>query len=139
MLSNCGIKLTVLSQEEEASLVYTGVINSMDVPKGLIIDIGGGSTKIIYYNRRTLIAQDTLPFGAVTLTEKFQNASKDPMHRTELMEKYVGEEMSKLEWFDMIDEDVRFIGVGGSLRNLGKISRRFKRYPWTWRTLQAAF
>ena len=45
------------------------------------------------------------------------------------MEKYVGEEMSKLEWFDMIDEDVRFIGVGGSLRNLGKISRRFKRYP----------
>lgn len=129
VLSNCGIKLTVLSQEEEASLVYTGVINSMDVPKGLIIDIGGGSTKIIYYNRRTLIAQDTLPFGAVTLTEKFQNASKDPMHRTELMEKYVGEEMSKLEWFDMIDEDVRFIGVGGSLRNLGKISRRFKRYP----------
>ena len=129
VLSNCGIKLTVLSQEEEASLVYTGVINSMDVPKGLIIDIGGGSTKIIYYNRRTLIAQDTLPFGAVTLTEKFQNASKDPMHRTELMEKYVGEEMSKLEWFDMIDEDVRFIGVGGSLRNLGKISRRCKRYP----------
>jgi exopolyphosphatase/guanosine-5'-triphosphate,3'-diphosphate pyrophosphatase len=129
VLSNCGIKLTVLSQEEEASLVYTGVINSMDVPKGLIIDIGGGSTKIIYYNRRTLIAQDTLPFGAVTLTEKFQNASKDPMHRSELMEKYVGEEMSKLEWFDMIDEDVRFIGVGGSLRNLGKISRRFKRYP----------
>lgn len=129
VLSNCGIKLTVLSQEEEASLVYTGVINSMDVPKGLIKDIGGGSTKIIYYNRRTLIAQDTLPFGAVTLTEKFQNASKDPMHRTELMEKYVGEEMSKLEWFDMIDEDVRFIGVGGSLRNLGKISRRFKRYP----------
>lgn len=71
VLSSCGIKLTVLTQEEEASLVYTGVINSMDVPKGLIVDIGGGSVKIIYYNRRTLIAQDTLPFGAVTLTEKF--------------------------------------------------------------------
>ncbi|NCA92391.1 hypothetical protein EOM82_03965, partial [bacterium] len=41
VLANCGIKLTVLSQEEEATLVYTGVINSMDVPKGLIIDIGG--------------------------------------------------------------------------------------------------
>lgn len=129
VLSSCGIKLTVLSQEEEASLVYTGVINSMDVPKGLIVDIGGGSTKIIYYNRRTLIAQDTLPFGAVTLTEKFQNVTKDPAYRTELIEKYVMAEIEKLGWFDLIDEDARFIGVGGSLRNLGKISRRFKRYP----------
>ncbi len=129
VLSSCGIKLTVLTQEEEATLAYTGVINSMDVPKGLIVDIGGGSTKIIYYNRRTLIAQDTLPFGAVTLTEKFQNSSKDAMERTLFMERYVAEEIKKLNWFDLIDEDARFIGVGGSLRNLGKISRRFKRYP----------
>lgn len=129
VLSSCGIKLIVLTQEEEASLVYTGVINSMDIPKGLIVDIGGGSTKLIYYNRRNLIAQDTLPFGAVTLTEKFQNASKDPAYRTELIEKYVASEIAKLDWFDLIDEDAKLIGAGGSLRNLGKISRRFKKYP----------
>ncbi|HHU43238.1 MAG: Ppx/GppA phosphatase family protein [Bacillota bacterium] len=129
VLSQCGIKLTVLSQHEEASLVYTGVINSMDVPKGLIVDIGGGSVKIIYYNRRTLIAQDTLPFGAVTLTEKFQNKSKDPAERVQMIEEYVAEEVKKLGWFDMIDEDTKLIGAGGSMRNLGKISRKFKRYP----------
>ena len=33
--SSCGIKLQVLSQEEEATFVYQGVINSMEVPKGL--------------------------------------------------------------------------------------------------------
>ncbi|MGB4034275.1 MAG: Ppx/GppA family phosphatase, partial [Christensenellales bacterium] len=129
VLSQCGIKLTVLSQHEEASLVYTGVINSMDVPKGLIVDIGGGSVKIIYYNRRTLIAQDTLPFGAVTLTEKFQNKSKDPAERVQMIEEYVAEEVKKLGWFDMIDEDTKLIGAGSSMRNLGKISRKFKRYP----------
>lgn len=129
VLSNCGIQLTILSQEEEASLVYTGVINSMDIPKGLIVDIGGGSTKIIYYNRRNLIAQDTLPFGAVTLTERFQNSSSDPAHRAELIEEFVDTEIKKLEWLSNVDEDAKLIGAGGSLRNLGKISRRFKRYP----------
>lgn len=128
VLSSCGIRLTVLAQEEEASLVYTGVINSMDAPKGLIVDIGGGSTKIIYYNRRTMIAQDTLPFGAVTLSEKYQNV-ESPEERMELMEEYAGRAIDNLEWFKTIDMDIQFIGVGGSLRNLGKISRKARRYP----------
>ena len=42
--ATCGIKVKVLSEEEEATLVYRGVINSMDIPKGLILEIGGGST-----------------------------------------------------------------------------------------------
>lgn len=129
VLSSCGIKLTVLSQEEEATLVYTGVINSMDVPKGLIVDIGGASVKVIHYNRRVMLFQDTLPFGAVTLTEKFSEISKDPVERAKLIEDYVVEAIKNLEWFENIDPDTQLIGVGGSLRNLGKISRRFKRYP----------
>ena len=39
--SVCGIKYKFLSQEEEL-LVYTGVINSMEILKYFIIDIGGG-------------------------------------------------------------------------------------------------
>lgn len=53
--ATCGIKIRVLSEEEEAILVYRGVINTMDIPKGLILEIGGGSTKVIYYNRRNVI------------------------------------------------------------------------------------
>ncbi|MGN1099958.1 MAG: exopolyphosphatase, partial [Christensenellales bacterium] len=34
---SCGIKLKVLSQDDEAHLVYIGVINSMDIPKGIIM------------------------------------------------------------------------------------------------------
>lgn len=129
ILSSCGIKLTVLSQEEEASLVYTAVINSMDVPKGVIVDIGGASIKLIYYNRRVLIAQDTLPFGAVTLTEKFADATADSVERARMIEEYVTEHLKKIEWYNNVESDVQLIGVGGSIRNLGKISRRFKKYP----------
>ncbi len=71
--SSCGIKLRVLSEEEEAMLIYRSVINSLDVPKGLVVEIGGGSTKIVYYNRRTILNYASLPFGAVTLTDMFKN------------------------------------------------------------------
>ncbi len=126
--TSCGIKLTVLSQEEEALFVYYGVINSMDVPKGLIIDIGGGSVKLIYYNRRVLIAQDTLPFGAVTLTEKFAKYGS-PEECACAIEKYVTEHLAKLDWLKNLDPETQFIGVGGSIRNLGRISRKLKKYP----------
>ena len=129
VLASCGIKLTVLTQEEEASLVYTGVINSMDVPKGVIIDVGGGSVKLIHYNRRVLLNQDTLPFGAVTLTEKFADATTDNVERAKMIEEYVTEHIKEIEWLKDLDPDTQLIGVGGAIRSLGKISRRFKRYP----------
>ena len=124
----CGIKLQVLSQEEEATFVYEGVINSMEIPKGLIIDIGGGSTKMIYYNRRVMIAQDTLPFGAVTITEKFAHIEQ-PEARAVAIEQFVGDYLSGIQWLKDIDPETQLVGVGGSIRNLGRISRKLKNYP----------
>ena len=68
VLATTGIKLRVLGEDEEAQLVYQGVINSMDVPRGLIMDIGGGRNQVIYYNRKNLLQQGTLPFGAGGVT-----------------------------------------------------------------------
>ena len=81
--SVCGIKFKVLSAEEEAMYVYKGVINTMDIPKGIILEIGGGSTKIVYYNRRNLLAYETLPFGAITLTELFATDNLPPAQQAD--------------------------------------------------------
>ncbi len=126
--TTCGIKIQVLSQEEEATFVYEGVINSMEIPKGLIIDIGGGSTKMIYYNRRVMIAQDTLPFGAVTITEKFAHIEQ-PEARAQAIENYVGNSLMEIPWLKDLDVETQLVGVGGSIRNLGRISRKLKNYP----------
>ena len=125
----CGIKLRVLNAVEEGQFIYTGVINSMDIPKGLIVDIGGGSTKIIYYNRKTILEQAALPFGAVTLTDLYKGEDLLPEERAEKIEAYVRSYLDKYEWLKELDPDTQLIGVGGSFRNLGKISRRLKKYP----------
>lgn len=126
----CGIKLKVLSSEEEGQFTYTGVINTMDIPKGVIMDLGGGSCQLIYYNRKNILAQETLPFGSVTLTDLFKDQGLKPEERAEKIEEFVKENLESIQWLKELEPDVQFIGVGGSFRNLGKISRKVKRYPF---------
>ena len=125
----CGIKIKVLSVEEQAMLVYQGVINSMDIPKGLIMEMGGGSTNLIYYNRRNLIHFETLPFGAVTLTDLFKADIANPQERAQKIEDFISAQLEKVEWLDAVEPDTHFVGVGGSFRNLGRISRLITKYP----------
>ncbi|MCQ2409497.1 MAG: Ppx/GppA family phosphatase [Clostridia bacterium] len=125
----CGIKIKVLSIEEQAMLIYQGVINSMDIPKGLIMEMGGGSTNLIYYNRKNIIHYEALQFGSVTLTDLFKNSSDDPLERTAKIEEFISEQLEKVSWFSQIDPDTQFIGVGGAFRNLGRISRMIRKYP----------
>lgn len=127
--ATCGIKVRVLSAEEEATYVYRGVINSMDIPKGVILEIGGGSTKIVYYNRRNMLAHETLPFGAVTLTDLFTDETLKPEEQAKKIEEFFTEQLSHIEWLKDVEPDVQMIGVGGSFRNIGRISRMVRKYP----------
>ncbi len=127
--ATCGLRMTVLSEEEEATLVYRGVINSMDVPKGIILEIGGGSSKIVYYNRRCILQYVTLPFGAVTLTDLFSEEGVSPEEQTAKIEEFFTEQFKKIEWLADVDPDVQMIGVGGSFRNLYKMNRMVRKYP----------
>ena len=124
----CNITIRVLTEEEEAILVYRGVINTMDIPKGLILEIGGGSTKIIYYNRRNLLNYASLPFGAVTLTDLFLNDAT-PQESAKHVEEFFTEQLKKIDWLKDVDPEVQMIGVGGSFRNLFKISKLVRKYP----------
>ena len=127
--SSCGIKIRVLSAEEEAVFVYRGVINTMDVPKGIVLEIGGGSTKIVYYNRRNMLNYVTLPFGAVTLTGLFSGDGLKPEQQAEKIEEFFAEQLKQVEWLKDVDPDVQMMGVGGSFRNLFKISKMVHKYP----------
>ncbi|MDE6586688.1 MAG: Ppx/GppA family phosphatase [Clostridia bacterium] len=127
--ATCGIKIRVLTAEEEAVLVYRGVINTMDIPKGIVLEIGGGSTKIVYYNRRNMLNYVTLPFGAVTLTGMFNEEGLKPVEQAAKIEAFFTEQLEKVEWLKEVDPDVQMIGVGGSFRNLFKISKMVHKYP----------
>lgn len=124
-----GIRFTVVSEEEEANYIYQGVINSMEVPRGLIMEIGGGSTKFVYYNRRTILHTHIFPFGAVTLSKRFETEEKSPEKCADDMVAFVTSQLETVEWFKEVDPDTQLIGVGGSFRNLARIVRKVTKYP----------
>ena len=85
----------------------------MDIPKGIILEIGGGSTKIVYYNRRNIINHATLPFGAVTLTGLFSEDGLKPEEQALKIEEFFTEQLKQIEWINEVDPEVQMIGVGG--------------------------
>ncbi|MBO4262523.1 MAG: Ppx/GppA family phosphatase [Clostridia bacterium] len=128
--TTCGIKLRVLSADEEAAYVYKGVINTMDIPKGLIIEIGGGSTKIVQYSRKNLLNFETLPFGAITLTELFAGDGLTPEQQAAKIEEFFTEQLKNIEWLKAVNTaEVQVIGVGGSFRSICKLNKMMNKSP----------
>lgn len=74
-----GIRLEIVSQDEEARLALLGCLPLVDdtAEQLLMVDIGGGSTEIVWFDRS---ANDvggvtiSLPVGVVTLAESFATA-----------------------------------------------------------------
>ncbi len=116
------IELEVLSGEKEATLVYQGVINTMDIDSGVIMDIGGGTTQLVHFEKRSIKNLACLPFGTVTLTELFGLADKVKQEQIDAIEDFYRQQLEEVPWLSTV-QGLPLIGVGGSFRNLGKIMR----------------
>ncbi len=66
-LAALGITLEVVSGEREACLSYLGVVHGLSMPPGtpVVVDIGGGSTEIVYPHPREGLTAISVPVGAV--------------------------------------------------------------------------
>ena len=111
-----GIDVQLISGEEEACLSYNGAIRAVDdVKNPMVIDIGGGSTEVIFNNCGKLEFYSQ-PVGAVKCTE---NAST-PQEILELLE----DTMNKAK-----ESNVKqMVGVGGTITTLAAINQNLKAY-----------
>jgi exopolyphosphatase/guanosine-5'-triphosphate,3'-diphosphate pyrophosphatase len=73
LFNETGLTVQVISGEEEARLIYMGVLSGVDVgeEKALFIDLGGGSTEIAIGDQYQLYYTNSLKVGAIRLTTQF--------------------------------------------------------------------
>lgn len=70
----CGIDPEVINGQREAELSYAGAIKDwVDNKKPLVVDLGGGSTEVIWKASETICS--SLPIGAVRATEADMSAA----------------------------------------------------------------
>jgi len=118
-----GMDFRLLTPEEEVNAKYTSVINTLDVPKGIILDISSYSTRIIHYNRRVILDSATVPFGSVSL---FTSAENQPIIAVDLFKKELA---SRAPFLKNIDPETIVVGVSDTFASFGRIARKMKKYP----------
>jgi exopolyphosphatase/guanosine-5'-triphosphate,3'-diphosphate pyrophosphatase len=71
--SRTGIMIDVISGRKEAELIFAGVKKALMIGKKdtLSLDIGGGSTEMVYYAEGKIVFAESFKLGAVRLTKKF--------------------------------------------------------------------
>lgn len=123
-----GLDIKVLSGKEEAFYAYWGVINSIDIDKGLIMDIGGGSTELICVEGGKIAHTVSLPFGSINLSQSFKLTNNIKDADVEALETFLVNKFKEIPWL-LNCKNYPLIGVGGTIRNIGNIVQKYSNYP----------
>ena len=90
-----GVRVKVVTGQEEARLIYLGVRQSMDLTDRptLLLDVGGGSVELIVGNRERLLHAVSLKLGAIRLKDRFLSKSPPTKAKLRAMQDVIKEEI----------------------------------------------
>jgi exopolyphosphatase/guanosine-5'-triphosphate,3'-diphosphate pyrophosphatase len=123
-----GFDVKIIPGEKEATLDYLGAVNTLDIKNALLMDIGGGSTEFVLIKNRKKIETVSLPFGSFDLTEKFNLREEITEKKLRLLDLFLEDLIKNTPIFSKA-QGFPIIGVGGTIRNIGKIHRNLIEYP----------
>jgi exopolyphosphatase/guanosine-5'-triphosphate,3'-diphosphate pyrophosphatase len=121
-----GLEVRVLSGAEEAYYGYLAVVNSTTLSDGFAVDMGGGSIQLSHIQERRLREAESLPLGAVRVSERFLPGEDASGKATKELGKHVAEQVERLGWWG---GKPRLAGIGGAIRNLAAAAQKRGGYP----------
>lgn len=118
-----GLDLQVISGSTEAYLDYVGVVNTLPVRNGIIMDCGGASTELIWVQNGACKERVSIPIGSVVLSQNYNLA--DTISASDLYSAMnaAGQKISTVRWLGQV-HNLPLIALGGSNRTIAKIHRR---------------
>jgi exopolyphosphatase/guanosine-5'-triphosphate,3'-diphosphate pyrophosphatase len=97
VLDETGIKIQVISGDEEAELICQGVKHAMKIPEtSMIIDIGGGSVEFIICNNDKIFWKQSFEIGGQRLMDKFMKSDPISMRSVQMMDDFFREKLLPL-------------------------------------------
>lgn len=123
-----GIRVSVLSGQEEARYGFLGALRGLAVDDGYLFDLGGGSLQLSRFRERRLGDNVSFPLGALRLSDAFLRS--DPPTGKE-MRRLRGHALSFFEASRLprLGRNEKLVATGGSVRNLAKVDQRLRGYP----------
>jgi len=119
----------ILDGEQEGLYSCLGVQNGFDRGDALVFDIGGGSAELIDLQGQRPGTVLTLPLGAVRLSEMFfENRGRPSPAEWKRMERHIASVLEESGLFTRPFPGL--VGVGGTARQLARISQKLRSYPF---------
>ncbi|MDU2064248.1 MAG: exopolyphosphatase [Sporomusaceae bacterium] len=122
------IDLEIISGEKEAKIGSIAVTNTIDIRDALLFDLGGGSTELTLIRDHKVVELISIPFGAITLTEKFKTQDKVSNENLTALTEYIKKTFAAIPWLQNLK--LPLVGIGGTARNIAKMDQRQKNYPF---------
>ena len=113
--SETGLSIDVLTGYQEATFDFIGAAHSINLDEGVLLDIGGGSTEILVYERGEIQNAVSLPFGSLSMFTNYVSRLFPTKKEKKEIEAAVMKEVEKIKFlrgkrFDTV------VGIGGSIR-----------------------
>jgi exopolyphosphatase / guanosine-5'-triphosphate,3'-diphosphate pyrophosphatase len=123
-----GLRVRVITGEEEARLIYLGVRNSMDLSRfpAMIVDIGGGSVELMACTEKRLKFVRSLKLGAIRLKDQFLKADPPDRKMIQRIENLVRQTFKKSlskKRFPQFNQLVATSGMAGNLTEMIYLAR----------------
>ena len=120
-----GIRPETISGEEEARLSFAGAVSELSGKENcLVVDIGGGSTELVWRNREGVIEGVSLDLGSVRMTESI--LPDRPPSRSQLQEAFA--HAAEMLGAVSIPLRSRVVGVAGTWTSLAAIGLGLETY-----------
>jgi exopolyphosphatase/guanosine-5'-triphosphate,3'-diphosphate pyrophosphatase len=126
-----GMEIDLVSGEEEATLTARGVFSSIRKPESyVIVDIGGGSTELIYSTGKDTVGHMTEPVGVVKMTEAYMRS--DPPSEEELAAIRADADLLSRKVIERVPghtvENGKLIGTAGTASTLAAMDLGLERF-----------
>jgi len=123
------IKIDLLSSEKEGKLGFVGFKKIFKREKGILVDIGGGSTEITFFNGKTPQILGSMPIGSLNLYHRYVSELIPNKQEHKTIKKRVFHEIKKLKIeenkeylnYSVYEEKKHLYGIGGTFRNVEKL------------------
>ncbi len=122
-----GLELKVLDGAAEARTAVVGVVNTLPLVDGFVVDLGGGSLQLTEVENRRATRVASLPLGALRMTDQFIRSDPPDGPTVNLLRRHVQRTLETLPW--LRNAGGQLVGVGGTIRTLAKMSRRAAEWP----------
>ena len=123
-----GVTFRIIDGYEEAAYCFIGAIHGLPVARGLLADLGGGSTEIVRFARRSLKSLDSLSLGSLRISNMFRLTDKPSSKDLASAFQHATDLLSEAH-IPSLDERGSLVGSGGSMRLLAKLDRRRTAHP----------